>query len=91
MTVMVDELRTFTTKIRCFQRGSCHLTADTLDELHAMAKRLGLKRAWFQDTRVPHYDLTPGVRVMAMRYGAVFVPAKDQIRARWAKRGRVAV
>ena len=35
----VDEVRRWPTKIRRFQKGSCHLTADTLDELHALAKR----------------------------------------------------
>jgi hypothetical protein len=50
----------------------CHLTADTLDELHAFAGRLGLKRAWFQNhPRHPHYDLTPGKRAQAVRMGAV--------------------
>jgi len=50
----------------------CHLTADTVDELHAFAARLGLKRAWFQDhSRHPHYDLTPGKRAQAVRMGAI--------------------
>ncbi len=39
---------------------SCHLYADTLDELHAFAGRIGLKRAWFQSGRFPHYDLNEG-------------------------------
>jgi len=38
-----------------------HLVADTLNELHTFAYRMGLKRAWFQDhERHPHYDLTTG-------------------------------
>lgn len=36
-----------------------HLVADTYDELHAFAKKMGLKREWFQQqSRWPHYDLT---------------------------------
>lgn len=36
-----------------------HLVGDTLDELHAFARAMGLKRAWFQNhKRHPHYDLT---------------------------------
>jgi hypothetical protein len=34
-----------------------HLLADSLDELHAFAGKLGLQRAWFQappQTRYPH-------------------------------------
>lgn len=72
MTVMVDELRPWPTKIRCFRPGSCHLTATTLDELHAFAKRLGLKREWFQDHVVaPHYDLTVKTRAKALSMGAI--------------------
>lgn len=83
MTVYVDELRQWPTRIRCFKPGSCHLMADTLDELHAFAARLGLKRAWFQDHRLhPHYDLTASKRARALELGAVFVPGKEQARAR---------
>jgi hypothetical protein len=48
--------------------------ADSLDDLHAFAKRLGLKREWFQaKPRFPHYDLTPSKRPQAVRLGAVEV------------------
>lgn len=87
MTVYVDELRVWPTKIRCFKGGAAHLTADTLDELHAFAARLGLKRAWFQDKGlVPHYDLTPGKHGLALVSGAVFVPAREQAEKRIAAR-----
>jgi hypothetical protein len=50
----------------------CHLVADSLDELHQFAIRLGLKRAWFQDrARYPHYDVTVSVREKALRLGAL--------------------
>lgn len=47
-----------------------------------MAARIGLRRAWFQAGRVPHYDLTPARRQAALDDGAVFVAAKEQARAR---------
>jgi hypothetical protein len=51
---------------------ACHLVADTLEELHEFAARLGLKRAWFQNRdRLPHYDLTIGNRFKALKMGAV--------------------
>ena len=51
---------------------SCHMYADTLPELHAMADRIGMKRAWFQhDRRLPHYDLVPARRKRAVELGAV--------------------
>ncbi len=49
-----------------------HLTTDgDIEELHAFAKRLGLKRSWFQGGRHPHYDLTGSKRVQAIQLGAV--------------------
>jgi hypothetical protein len=48
----------------------CHLFADEADceELHAFARRLGMKRDWFQGD---HYDLVPTKRVLGVRLGAV--------------------
>jgi hypothetical protein len=86
VSVYVDEVRRWPTKIACFRNGSAHLTADSVEELHAFAERLGLRRAWFQDGRVPHYDITPGVRERAIYDGARFVPAKEQARQRIAAR-----
>lgn len=55
--------------------GGGHLQADTVEELHAFAARLGLKRSWFQTKEgrpdYDHYDLTRSKRDMALRFGAV--------------------
>lgn len=92
MTVYVDELRQWPTNIRCFKAGSCHLTADTVEELHVFAKRIGMRRSWFQPKSSPHYDLTPSRRERAIALGAVFVPAKEQARKRLkAKREAAAI
>lgn len=96
MTVMVDELVAWPQKAtsggRWFGSGkqSCHLTTDgPLDELHAFAARIGMKREWFQDHRLmPHYDLTPTRRERALAAGASFVPAREQARRRRAARER---
>ena len=51
---------------------SCHMYADSLAELHAMAAAIGMRRAWFQsDARLPHYDLVPARRSRAVELGAV--------------------
>jgi len=72
MTAYVDKLLVHPTSIRCFKAGSCHLEADTLEELHAFAARLGLRRAWFQEHNMgDHYDLTPSKRELAVKLGAV--------------------
>jgi hypothetical protein len=72
VSVYVDPLAIYPSEIACFQGGSCHLYADTLEELHAFAARLGMKRAWFQDRgRLPHYDLALQRRTLAVRLGAI--------------------
>lgn len=61
-------------------QGGGHMQADTLDELHSMADRLGLKRSWFQRGRraaLDHYDLTRGKREQALRLGAVAESFED--------------
>lgn len=49
-----------------------HLLADTLDELHAFAARLGLPRRAFQNkTSGAHYDVNVALRAQAIGLGAV--------------------
>ncbi len=56
----------------------CHVMADELDQLHAMADKIGLKRSWFQNKRgsTPHYDLAPSKRALAVANGAVEIDRK---------------
>ncbi|MEH1786919.1 MAG: DUF4031 domain-containing protein [Nostoc sp.] len=49
----------------------CHLTADTIEELHQMAEGIGLKKTYFQNKSVPHYDLIPSKRRLALKHGAI--------------------
>lgn len=52
----------------------CHMIADTPAELHAMADRLGLKRAWFQappKASFWHYDIAKSKRALAIAAGAI--------------------
>lgn len=63
----------------------CHLTADSDDELHAFAARLGMQRWWFQDAKrqaLRHYDLVPGKRAKAVKLGAIEVKAGEHFAAR---------
>ncbi|MEQ1934665.1 MAG: DUF4031 domain-containing protein [Fimbriimonadaceae bacterium] len=56
----------------------CHMRADTLDELHAMAEAIGMKRSWFQDKPgFPHYDLVPKRRALAVKRGAKEISARE--------------
>jgi len=52
---------------------ACHMVADTVKELHTFARRLSLKRSWFQPRSIPHYDLTPNKRAQALRLGAIAI------------------
>jgi hypothetical protein len=49
----------------------CHLVADSLDELHIFARKLGLRPSWFQvNASYPHYDITESLRQRALSLGA---------------------
>jgi hypothetical protein len=82
MTVYVDD--PFTHGDWGRWTGGGHLQADTGDELHAFATRLGLKREWFQSRpgrpELDHYDLTRGKREQALRLGAVSESAGESAR-----------
>lgn len=49
----------------------CHMWSDDLEALHNLARKIGLRPAWFQDKPgFPHYDLIPTKRSLALLYGA---------------------
>lgn len=66
----------------------CHLFADTQEELHEFAQKLGLRRSWFQPGRplangkpshLWHYDVTEGKRAQAVRMGAREVTWRESV------------
>ncbi|KKM93545.1 hypothetical protein LCGC14_1207360 [marine sediment metagenome] len=72
MTVYVDNAR-----IPFGRMLMSHMMADTLDELHEMAVKLGLRR-WFQDhPGSQHYDLSVSKREEAISRGAVAVSSRE--------------
>lgn len=67
---------------KCFTGAgrACHLYADTLEELHIFAMRIGMKRSWFQDSgSLQHSDLVPSKRDLAVKYGAVEQSRKSEV------------
>jgi hypothetical protein len=85
MTVYVDDFRVRARVGRITGRWS-HLTADTREELHEFATRIGLQRSWFQEPKgvggkppppgsLPaqawHYDVTESKRQVAINAGAI--------------------
>lgn len=52
----------------------CHMIADTPNELHAMADRIGIERRWFQappKASFWHYDIAKSKRALAVAAGAI--------------------
>ena len=62
-----------------------HLMGDTLAELHAFARSLGLPRRAFQGKRSgAHYDITVDMRGRALQLGAVAISRhvdRERVRA----------
>lgn len=91
MTVYVDDFG-MPARVGGLNARWSHLIADTPEELHEFAARLGLKREWFQDPCVNgkplekpgtkgaeryHYDVTSSKRALAIRLGVVPVPFRE--------------
>jgi hypothetical protein len=70
--------------------GGGHLQADSAEELHAFAQRLGMRREWFQSKpqrpENDHYDLTEAGRVLALQLGAIAEDRRAGTRRRQAIR-----
>lgn len=69
MTVYVDDVR------HPYGRMiMCHMWADTLEELLAMADRIGVARRWLQQPPKAswvHFDISLGMKQKALAFGAV--------------------
>ena len=70
--------------------GGGHMQADTLDELHEFAARVGLQHEWFQSKagrpENDHYDLTRSARELAIALGATTEDRRAGTRRRQAIR-----
>lgn len=78
--VYVDPLCANGWVLRGHQVRNSHMFADSLEELHAMADRIGMKRSWFQnESKLPHYDVTPSRRAAAVAAGAKEVTRRELV------------
>ena len=70
MAVYVDDMRA-----KFGRMVMCHMVADTDEELHAMADRIGVARRWHQapPKHESHYDIALSKRALAVQAGAVEV------------------
>lgn len=57
-----------------------HMAADSIGELHDMARLIGVERRHFQNKCHPHYDICQAKRSDALRYGARLVTSKEIVR-----------
>lgn len=67
MTVYVDDMNAGYGRM-----VMCHMLADTDEELHAMADRIGVARKWHQapPKHDSHYDIALSKRALAVKAGA---------------------
>jgi hypothetical protein len=73
----------------CFDVIGHMVTDGEPEELHTFAKRIGLKREWYQedsgkhqhDKRFPHYDITTErMRKKALMFGAKLVNPREIVK-----------
>lgn len=71
VTVYVDNFRASFGRMKM-----CHMMADTMDELHAMAECLDLSRGWCHGD---HYDISLTKRRLALQHGAVEATSRQLV------------
>lgn len=76
MTVYVDNMRA-----KVGRMIMCHMLADSDEELHAMADKIGVARHWHQQaaTEQSHYDICLQKRAIAIECGAVEITMRDAV------------
>lgn len=73
MTVYVDDAA-----IPYKGKPRFHLSADSLEEMHAFCARVGINKCWFhRKSLYPHYDITGEQRDAAIAAGAVAVTKRE--------------
>jgi hypothetical protein len=81
--IYVDELRDWHGKLRY---RTCHLFADTIEELEAFVDLMGLDHRWRHNE---HYDISAKWRELAVGSGAIEVSVREAARIVKKKYNRV--
>lgn len=74
MTVYVDDA-----KKKFGRMIMCHMVADSIDELHDMADKLGLKRSWYHRG---HYNICQLYKDRALSLGALAISKREATKIR---------
>ena len=64
----------------------CHMLADTVEELHDMADKIGVARKWYQGppkSSTPHYDICKSKRALAVQFGAIECTREEIVAVRY--------
>lgn len=87
MAIFIDEVMNYGGSATFRWKDSCHMYADSLHELMEFAtKKLRLKAAWFQDKRIPHFDLNSNKARLALTLGAIQHTRREAVDF-WAAQG----
>lgn len=58
-----------------------YMIADSVEELHEMADKIGIKRKWFQNhKKYPHYDICLAKKKLAIKYEAEEISTRELIK-----------
>lgn len=85
MTVYVDDMQAAFGRMKM-----CHMLADSDDELHSMAAKIGVAKRWHQKppkASTSHYDICLSKKALALQLGAVPITLR-QMGAMHARRRR---
>ena len=76
MTVYVDAM-----EAQFGRMIMCHMLADTDEELHQMANKIGVNKKWHQKEGTPHshYDICLSKRKLAIILGAVEITSEELV------------
>ena len=55
------------------------MVADTKTELHEFAKKIGMREDWYQDKRLPHYDVWGSMASEAVKSGARVISYSEMV------------
>ncbi len=81
MSVYVDDMH-LTSMGKYGRMRMCHMVADSVEELHAMADKIMVARQRYQGPPKsvnPHYDICMKMRDRAITYGAIQITMRQAI------------